>query len=144
MGNQRILRQVKGKLVNFIQDRRRVCAARSPHLPPTLSSPSPSPLVLRRRSPATGDFQVPVNILNLLSGACIPLANKCNSKIDCFEDESDESHCSYLEVQFLKTKLQPGDNNQVPPNYAGQLSPRSTGSEAVPVFVNVSILAFPV
>ena len=32
------------------------------------------------------------------SGACIPLANKCNSKIDCFEDESDESHCSYLEV----------------------------------------------
>jgi len=63
------------------------------------------------------------------SGACIPLANKCNSKIDCFEDESDESHCSYLEV---------------PPNYAGQLSPRSTGSEAVPVFVNVSILAFPV
>ena len=85
-----------------------------------------------------------LNILNLLSGACIPLANKCNSKIDCFEDESDESHCSYLEVQFLKTKLQPGDNNQVPPNYAGQLSPRSTGSEAVPVFINVSILAFPV
>ena len=31
------------------------------------------------------------------SGACIPLANKCNSKIDC-EDESDESQCAYLEV----------------------------------------------
>ena len=32
-----------------------------------------------------------------LPGDCIPLANKCNSRIDC-EDESDESSCSYLEV----------------------------------------------
>ena len=31
-------------------------------------------------------------------GACIPLANKCNSKIDCI-DESDESSCNYLEVR---------------------------------------------
>ena len=98
MGNQRILRQVKGKLVNFIQDRRRVCAARSPHLLPTLSSPSLSPLVLKRRSPATGalssgckhpqpsqwcmhphcqqNFQVVLKIVNLLSVAWIPLANK--------------------------------------------------------------------
>ena len=30
-------------------------------------------------------------------GECIPLANKCNSRIDC-DDESDESSCSYLEV----------------------------------------------
>merc|ERR1719206_1706395 len=61
------------------------------------------------------------------SGACIPLANKCNSKIDC-EDESDESQCAYLEV---------------PANYAGQLGPSSHGSEAVPVYLNISILALP-
>ena len=30
-------------------------------------------------------------------GTCIPLANKCNSKIDCW-DESDEGSCQYLEV----------------------------------------------
>ena len=93
----------------------------------------------------SSNFEVLVTFLTL-SGACIPLANKCNSKIDCFEDESDESHCSYLEVfHLLKSlKLQPNISFQVPPNYAGQLSPRSTGSEAVPVFINVSILAFPV
>ena len=117
------------------------------------------------------------------SGACIPLANKCNSKIDCSEDESDESSCSYLEVilqlllrtlllvlflllllfmclilflplLLLLLLLLPHPMllllflplhlfSQVPPNYAGQLSPRSTGSEAVPVFINISILAFP-
>ena len=31
------------------------------------------------------------------SGACIALANKCNSKIECL-DESDETNCQYLEV----------------------------------------------
>ena len=30
-------------------------------------------------------------------GACIDLANKCNSKIEC-HDESDETTCQYLEV----------------------------------------------
>ena len=32
---------------------------------------------------------------------------------------------------------------QVPSNYAGQLSPSSKGSEAVPVYLNISILALP-
>ena len=33
------------------------------------------------------------------SGDCIPLANKCNSRIDC-DDASDELSCSYLEVHI--------------------------------------------
>ena len=69
----------------------------------------------------------PVETFTCNTGACIPLANKCNSKIDC-EDESDESQCTYLEV---------------PSNYAGQLSPSSKGSSAVPVYLNISILALP-
>ena len=79
-----------------------MCAARSRLHLPTLSYLSPSHLVLKRHSPVTGvshpTLKVLVITLLTLSGACIPLANKCNSKIDCFEDESDESHCSYLEV----------------------------------------------
>merc|ERR1719317_1525005 len=51
----------------------------------------------------------PLETFTCNTGSCIPLANKCNSKIDC-ADESDESQCTYLEV---------------PANYAGQLSPSS-------------------
>ncbi|XP_023348145.1 uncharacterized protein LOC111716869 [Eurytemora carolleeae] len=61
------------------------------------------------------------------SGECIPLANKCNSKIDC-TDESDESQCNYL---------------QVPDIYSGHLGPRSKGNQPVPVYINISILAYP-
>ena len=35
------------------------------------------------------------------------------------------------------------DNFEVPANYAGQLGPSSHGSEAVPVYLNISILALP-
>ena len=69
----------------------------------------------------------PLETFTCNTGSCIPLANKCNSKIDC-ADESDESQCTYLEV---------------PANYAGQLSPSSKGSSAVPVYLNISILALP-
>ena len=83
--------------------------------PPTPSSPSPSPPAPQRPSPATGaqlPFQEFYQIVFLrCSGACIPLANKCNSKIDCIQDESDESHCSYLEVSalILPPTLRPSD-----------------------------------
>ena len=30
-------------------------------------------------------------------GDCIPLASKCNSRLDC-KDGSDEAECSYLQV----------------------------------------------
>ena len=69
----------------------------------------------------------PMETFTCNTGSCIPLANKCNSKIDC-GDESDESQCTYLEV---------------PSNYAGQLAPSSKGSSAVPVYLNISILALP-
>ena len=39
----------------------------------------------------------PLQVYTCDSGACIDLANKCNSKIEC-TDESDETNCQYLEV----------------------------------------------
>jgi len=80
-----------------------------------------------------GDFidititSCPPEVYTCDSGACIALANKCNSKIEC-SDESDETNCQYLEV---------------PPLYAGQLSPRSVTPGPIPIYFNVSILAFP-
>ena len=42
-------------------------------------------------------FSSPLQVYTCDSGACIDLANKCNSKIECL-DESDETNCQYLEV----------------------------------------------
>ena len=40
----------------------------------------------------------PSEMFTCKSGGCIPLANKCNSRVDC-EDGSDELSCSYLQVR---------------------------------------------
>ena len=39
----------------------------------------------------------PTEMFTCKSGGCIPLANKCNSRVDC-DDGSDELSCSYLQV----------------------------------------------
>ena len=39
----------------------------------------------------------PSEMFTCKSGGCIPLANKCNSRVDC-DDGSDELSCSYLQA----------------------------------------------
>ncbi|XP_059081415.1 uncharacterized protein LOC131879190 [Tigriopus californicus] len=61
------------------------------------------------------------------SGACIPLRERCDTDIDC-EDKSDEYGCSYLKL---------GDD------YSQTSTPRPIDGGPLPIFINVSVLAFP-
>ncbi len=62
------------------------------------------------------------------TGHCIDLSNKCNTEINC-KDKSDEYNCKYLRFG---------------PNYAKELIPRDEKGETFVVYINVSVLAFPV
>lgn len=67
------------------------------------------------------------NMYTCNSGDCIPLSDKCNTEINC-ADKSDEYNCDYLRFGA---------------NYAKELIPRDEKGEALTVYINVSVLAFP-
>ena len=61
------------------------------------------------------------------SGKCIHLENKCNINVDC-EDYSDEAQCEFIKIGT---------------HYNNDILPVPANSEPLSVYINASIIAFP-
>ena len=62
------------------------------------------------------------------SGQCVPLEDRCNIELNC-EDQTDEKNCFGLKLGS---------------NYAKEKIPVSLTSEPITIFINVSLIAFPI
>ena len=66
-------------------------------------------------------------IVNEINDLFSFLSDKCNTEIDC-DDKSDEINCDYLRFGS---------------NYAKELIPREGTNNALVVYLNISVIAFP-
>ena len=62
------------------------------------------------------------------SGQCIPLEERCNIELNC-EDQTDENNCDGLKIGS---------------NYAKEKIPVSATADPTIIYINVSLLAFPI